>query len=532
MEKIEEKVEMKDGVKLATDVYLPKKEGKYPTLLIMTPYGKEQMKTFVRTFVESDYSLVIQDVRGRYDSEGSFDPINQEKTDGLETVDWIKEQNWYDPAAGIGIVGISYLSTCAIPAAAKKESIKAMINVGGFSNTYDLTHRGGAKVLHHSLPWSIIISYSPQPDLSKIDWKEVYRTEPLKDAAKKAGYPNELWSAWCEHPLRDDYWKKLSVEEYLEEVDIPILHMSGWYDLCLGNTLDLYQYFEERSSKPQHLVIGPWTHNGVFMGPTELHELDFGEQSRPGTIENVISWFDRWLKDKDMSKDNLSTDKRPISVFITGENKWYHSKRWPPEDVDEKHLYISPDGLSFDKDQEETTEIEINIDRDDPVPTIGGRVWEFPTADLDPGPALQNALHARHDILLFETEYLERDIGILGKVEVNLFLSVTDESTDINCKLLDIDEEGDKRIIAEGINRLNISDDCTENLTLDKDKVIGCEVDLWDIAHVFKKGHKIGLEISWSNFPNWDRSLSDGKIKIYTGKDHRSMLHLDSVELG
>lgn len=527
MQKINENVEMDDGVELATDVYLPK-EDRSPALLIMTPYGKDQMETFARSFVENDYSLVIQDVRGRYDSEGSFDPINQEKTDGLETVDWIEEQDWYDPDTGIGVVGISYLSTCAFPAAAEKESIKAMINVGGFSNTYDLTHRGGAKVLHHSLPWSIIISYSPQPDLSNIDWEEVYGTEPLKDAAKKAGYPNELWSTWCEHPLRDDYWEKLSVEEYLEDVDIPILHMSGWYDLCLGNTLDLYHYFEKRSSKPQHLLIGPWTHNGVFMGPTELHGLEFGEQSRPGTIQHVISWFDRWLKNRDMSKDALSTDERPAKIFITGKNEWYQGTGWPPKDIEELPLYISKDGLSFDK-EEDTTKLEISLDRDDPVPTIGGRVWEFPTADLNPGPAKQNDLHARDDILLFETDDLGNDITILGNVKCRLFVSLTDERTDITCKLLDIDEEGNKRIIAEGINRLDLSDDSNERKQIDKDKVIECEVDLWDIAHTFKEDHKIGLEISWSNFPNWDRILSEeAKIVIHVGGEDPSSVRLDS----
>jgi len=402
-----------------------------------------------------------------------------------------------------------------------------MINVGGFSNTYDLTHRGGAKVLHHSLPWSIIISYSPQPDLSKIDWEEIYGTEPLKDAAKNAGYPNELWETWCEHPLRDDYWKKLSVEEYLKEIDIPILHMSGWYDLCLGNTLDLYQYFKGRSTKPQHLVIGPWTHNGVFMGPTELHGLDLGEQSRPGTMKHVISWFDRWLKGKDESKDGLSTDERPVSVFITGKNEWYRGKEWPPKKNQEISLHICKDGLSFDRCEEGTTEFKINIDRDDPVPTIGGRVWEFPTADLNPGPAIQNDLHVRDDVLLFESEKLEEDIEILGEARSRLFLSITDEETDITCKLLDIDEEGNKRVIAEGINRLNISDDSAENITLDKGEVIKREVDMWDIAHTFKKDHKIGLEISWSNFPNWDRDLSgSGNIRIFTGKEYRSYLYL------
>jgi len=528
MEKIQENVKMKDGVELDTDIYLPEKENKCPTLLIMTPYGKDQMKAFARPFVENGYSLIVQDVRGRYGSGGDFDPINQEKTDGLETVDWIVDQDWYDPDTGIGIIGISYLSTCAFPAAAEKESIKAMINVGGFSNTYDLTHRGGAKVLHHSLPWSIIISYSPQPDLSKIDWQEVYSTDPLKNAAKKAGYPNELWETWCGHPLRDDYWEKLSVENYLKEVDIPILHMSGWYDLCLGNTLDLYHHFEEHSSKPQHLVIGPWTHNGVFMGPTELHGLDFGEQSRPGTIEHVISWFDRWLKEEDETEEGLSTDERPVSVFITEKNEWYHGKEWPPKDHQELSLHIRKDGLSFDKCQEENTGLKINIKRDDPVPTIGGRVWEFPTADLNPGPAVQNDLHDRDDIILLESDKLEKDIEVLGKARCSLFLSITDEETDITCKLLDIDEEGDKRIIAEGINRSNISDDCTEKLSIDKYEVIESEIDLWDIAHTFKKGHRIGLEISWSNFPNWDKNLSDdAEIKLYTGHKYPSKLDLD-----
>ncbi len=336
----EHSVRMDDGVSLATDVYLPDEGDSYPALLIMTPYGRKTKKIFAEMFVPRGYALVVQDVRGRYDSEGEFKPIEQEKKDGPKTIDWIIKQNWFDDNKGIGIVGISYLSTCAFPAIAKKDEIKTMINIGGFSDLYELTHRGGALVLHHALPWSIITSYSPQPDLSKIDWDEVYSTVPLKDAASKAGYPNEIWDTYCEHPERDGFWDDASVEEFLPEVDIPILHMSGWYDLCLGPTVDLFEYFSENSDQPQHLVIGPWTHNSVLRGGKVLHGVDFGDESRPGIIENILNWFDRWLKGKE-AVDGFSTEEKNVSLFLIGEGRWIHDM----EKSEEMDLYFSNKGL-------------------------------------------------------------------------------------------------------------------------------------------------------------------------------------------
>jgi len=167
-------VKMNDGVSLATDVYLPDETGSYPVLLICTPYGRVNKKAFADLFVPAGYGLVAQDVRGRYDSEGDYDPINQEKTDAPATVDWIAQQPWYNETCGIGVVGFSYLAAVGLICAARRpEAVRTVLNVGGFADTYNLSHRGGAMVLHHLLPWSIITSYSPQPSLRGIDWAQV-----------------------------------------------------------------------------------------------------------------------------------------------------------------------------------------------------------------------------------------------------------------------------------------------------------------------------------------------------------------------
>ncbi len=507
-------VTMKDGTKLATDVYLPEKENSYPALLIMTPYGRKNKKIFADIFVSEDYALVVQDVRGRYDSEGVFDPINQEKEDGLETIDWIKKQSWYNKK-GIGIVGVSYLSTCALPAVSKKDEIKTMINIGGFSNAYDLTHRGGALVLHHALPWSIITSHSPQPDLSEIDWEEIFSTIPLEDAASKAGYPNKIWKEFCKHPIKDEFWKRTSVKEYLPRINIPIMHMSGWYDLCLGPTVDLFKYFSQNSTAPQHLIIGPWTHNTVLDEQKELHSVDFGKESRPGVVTNIVNWFDRWLKDKDIDNDQITTDESNIALFLTGEKRWIHVDQEMEPD-DKINLYLSRNRLS--KEITPRSEIVDYIIKE-PVPTIGGRVWEFPDAGLEPGPADQSELHQRHDVLLFTTGKLDQDIVVVGNVICELY-GLAQHESDICVKLVDVYEDGTARFIADGIKRIKGTDS--------KEKY---RIDLWSIAHTFKKDHKIGLEISGSNFPQLSLSSSlmekgKGEYTLYMGEGNESKLVL------
>ena len=538
MQKRTHMLAMKDGVGLATDVYLPG-EGKYPALLIFTPYGRVNKKIIAEALVPRGYALVVQDVRGRYDSEGDYDPINQEKSDGPATVDWVATQPWYDGTAGMGIVGISYLATVGLAVAAQRPEVKAMLNMGGFASTYDITHRGGALVLHHLLPWSIITSFSPQPSFKGLDMPAAYRTLPLEEAAATVGFDNRLWRRWATHRLKDHAWQRMSVDEYLDDVDIPILHISGWYDMCLGETLGLYRYFAKRSAEPQYLVVGPWTHNGVLMGPTALHDVDFGQASRPNVFGYVTAWFDRWLKGTDgaMPQGPLPSDDRPVSVFVTGKNRWDRLAAWPPVATTEMEFYLEGRELVTEKPGPENGGMmEFYYDPENPVPTVGGAIWEFPLAGLEPGPADQRGLHQREDILVFESGQLDESLSLMGPIKCQLYAATDGLTTDFTIKLLDIGCDDSARIVAQGVIRGHLRQSPAEVTPLDPGSIHRFDIDLWAAAHTIEAGHRLGLEVSSSCFPMWDRNLNslDGAVRtarqqVYWGGEHGSRLILTTV---
>ncbi len=531
------RVRMSDGIELATDVYLPSAEGRYPVLLMMTPYGKGNLQVLADILVQSGYAVLVQDVRGRYDSAGEYHPIKQEQSDAPETIDWVSGQPWYDPDCGMGVVGISYLSTVGLICAAKRPGhIRVLLNIGGFADTYRISHRGGALVLHHMLPWSIITSYSPQPSLQDIDWDGVYRTLPLCEAAGAAGFDNQLWRGWMESDLRHDRWQQHDVSDLLDDIDVPILHISGWYDLCLGETLALYRHFAERACSPQHLIIGPWSHNGVLSGPEELSGVNFGPESRPGVPKRIISWFDRWLKGAEPSAD-LTCDQKPVAVFITGENRWLSDRSWPVSDVQQKEIYLADGSLSWDMPPVGGCG-SYTYDPQNPPPTRGGAVWEFPAAELNPGPADQSELHDRDDLLVFASDPVSEPMTIAGPVSCELFACTDAETTDFVVKLLDIHPDGTARLICDGIVRGHLREDPSISTPLKPGQVHRFCIDMWSAGHTFNCGHRLGVEISGSSFPKWDRNLNSlsadrptkARQKVYWGPGEASRLHLRVVK--
>jgi len=528
MKRLDTFIEAGDGSSLATTIFLPG-EGKFPALLAMTPYGREQLAQLGKVFSSRGFAVVIQDVRGRYDSSGTFSPVNQEREDGAKTIDWIEKQTWYDKKKGIGILGISYLSLVGFLAAAKRKGIKAMFNAGGVADSFELTHRGGAVVLHHALPWSIIIGHAKkQPDLKKPDWNKVFKTQPLEKADEIAGYPSRIWKEFCRRNTRDDFWEQLSIWRELRNIDIPILHYSGWYDICLGATLDIFSFFQEKSSFPQQLFIGPWSHSGVLQSPPELAGEDFGPEGKSDLFPRGMDWFDLYLKE---GKSHFPEGKDPVNIFVTGENKWESFEKWPPEKTQEKRIYLGNGKLSFQKELEDGEKSFI-FDPSDPTPTIGGAVWEFPIAGLEPGPFDQTPVSKRKDVLTFVSEPLKEDLTIIGPAEALIFGSVEGESGDWVVRVVDVSPEGKRVWIADGILRSHFREGPKKVVRMIPGKPESLKVDLWAIGHTFKKASRLGLEVSGSSFPKWDLNLTGLKEKdnrkqtIHWGPRHPSSLKI------
>jgi hypothetical protein len=302
----------------------------------------------------------------------------------------------------------------------------------------------------------------------------------------------------------------LSVKDELQAVDIPILHCSGWYDLTLGCTLELYEFFRENATNPQHLIIGPWTHNGVLMGPTELHGYSFGAASRPNMAANIIHWFDSWLKDdtEALGTLDLNGPENPVLLFVTGSNSWVRATEWPAADSSTCELQLGRELVLSAPDADKSHSTTYCYDPENPCPTIGGATWEFPAAGLEPGPADQSQLHSRDDVVLFSTPTLEEQFTVLGPVKLKLHAATDSCTTDFTAKLLDLAPDGTARVIAAGIRRGDIIDEARKRRPIEPGRVMCYDIDLWGAAHTFLPGHRVGLEISSSSFPQWERNLN------------------------
>lgn len=514
MEAEEASIGLSDGCRLAADVYLPpddsaelESDKKYPVILAQTPYGKSGLAVLADYFVRAGYALVVVDVRGRYDSEGDFNFVTQEEKDGPEIVTWITRQDWYDENAGIGLLGISYLLTAGLSAAARCEAVKTLVNVGGVADFYQLAYREGALSLHHALPWSIIVSYSPQPDLGEIDWSRVFRTLPLEKCAAEAGYPAEIWRQICQHPVRDDFWESKNLSSYLSEIDLPALHFSGWYDITLGTTLDIFLAFQQHSSREQHLYLGPWSHNGILTDQVCLPE---GQQktSKSGInpAARVIAWYDIWIKGEADRQEIFSQDG-VVNLYDTGRGRWVKGKKWPPAGYHRERLYLAPGGSLQKEKTEEDSSTSFNHDPQNPVPVRGGSLWEFPQAGLRPGPLDQRPLLEREDIISFATERLESEMTLAGPVRLKLFGSFSAETGDWAVKLLDITPEGKRIWLADGILRSHFRTGSRSVSCPEPGKTAEYLIELQPLCHTLKSGHRLGIAISGSAFPKWDRNL-------------------------
>ncbi len=388
-------------------------------------------------------------------------------------------------------------------------------------------------VLHHLLPWSIITSFSPQPSLDGIDWATVYRTLPLREAAARAGYDNELWRHCADHPRKDATWTPTDLDDLLARVDVPALHITGWYDLCQGTTLALYERFADECESPQQVIVGPWSHNGALRGPTDLSGVDFGPHSRLDMPEEIGDFFDTYLGRKGAVEEGGPSEKQHrVRVFLTGENRWLAAGEWPPARAEPLELLLSDTGLSFQAPTESGA-ASYTYDPWQPTPTRGGTVWEFPVAGLEPGPADQSPLHTRADLLVFASAPLSEPVTAVGRVSCLLYAETDGETTDFVAKLLDIEPDGTARLICDGIVRAHLWADPSIVQPVQPGAVVQYEVEMWSAGHTFRPGHRIALEVASASFPKWDRNsntLSGGlrtaRQRVHWGGTHPSILRL------
>jgi uncharacterized protein len=525
-------VAMRDGVRLSANVFLPSENARVPAILVRTPYGKGlDITPHYQAFVERGYAVVVQDVRGRYESEGAFLPLTQEPMDGDDTLNWIARQPWSD--GKIGMMGGSYAGIVQWKAALRNNPhLKAIFPVvSGYDDYRDRYYStGGALKLGNRLGWMSENMRAPgyHPDFAKF-----VLHLPVRSADVIAlGWTSPMYREVMAHPAFDSFWRGISTREQINKISIPVFSIGGWYDNFVQSDLEAYSALRKRSGLSR-IVVGPWAHN--MSSPFE--GVDFGPESPVAVRGLQLEWFDQWL----MGKDSKLLSKPPVKIFVMGANKWRDERAWPPEEARPVMWYLEGAGALTDKPARKPAADQYVFDPYDPVPTRGGAVCCNPKI-FPWGPLDQRPVEQRKDVLVYSSKPLKHNVEVIGPVQAILYVATSARDTDFTAKLVDVFPDGYARNLTDGILRLRYRNSLEKPELAKPGEIYRVTVDAGVTSNVFLKGHRIRLEISSSNFPRFDRNPNTGGVvadaiklnkasqTVYHSREHPSCMVLMVVK--
>jgi len=500
---------MRDGVRLSANVFLPPGAARAPALLERTPYGKgPDITPLYQAFVDRGYAVVAEDVRGRYESEGIFDPLKQEPLDGEDTLNWIAGQPWSN--GKIGMIGGSYRGIVQWKVATLgNPRLKAIFPVvSGWDDYRDRFYsEGGAMKLGSRLEWMAenLEVQGYRPDFSKFVLHLPLRTSDIA----ATGHRSPMFQDALNHPAYDSFWRAISAREQIRNVRTPVFAVGGWYDNFAESDLEAYAALRKTDGR-NRIVIGPWPHNMS----SKFKDVDFGPDSQLPIRGLQFAWFDHWP----MGKPEPPLDAPPMKIFVMGANKWLEGTDWPPAEARPMTLYLTSrghantlqgDGALADKPSEHGSFDRFVFDPRDPVPTHGGAVCCNPRV-LPWGPMDQRDVERRKDVLVYSTKPLSNDVEIIGPVRVVLYAATSAKDTDFTAKLVDVLPDGYARNLTDGILRLRYRESLDRPQLAAPGAVYEISIDAGVTSNVFLGGHRIRLEISSSNFPRFDRNPNTG----------------------
>lgn len=504
-------VPMRDGVHLATDVFLPAAGGHWPTVLIRTPYNrKSSASASYRYFVRRGYSVVIQDVRGRYASQGTFESAKQEGPDGSDAINWIVEQPWSN--GRVAMAGNSYLGLDQWWAALEDNPHLLAISpmCSGDDEYLDRYYsQGGALKLGHRLVW--LAQNLTSPNEPRLLFQNYIHHLPVRTADVEAtGAPLPRWRDALNHPSYDAYWEARSVRQESRRINIPVLSFGGWFDNYAESDLDAFSRLSLQHTAVE-TWIGPWAHNPGLKFATR----DFGPDANLAIRAKQADWFDRWVK-KGASLSSGSAQRPVLHIFVMGPNVWREEHEWPLARTRYTPLYIGSNGHANSDSGDgvlQWAEIgkshpdQFTYDPRNPVPTTGGAVCCDPKL-IPPGPLNQEIVEKRPDVLVYTSRVLDQPTEITGDVRVTLYVATSANDTDFTAKLVDVQPDGEPLMVTDGIQRLRYRLSLQHPVFVKRNAVYQINIDAGVTSYVFMPGDRLRLEISSSNFPRFDRSLN------------------------
>jgi putative CocE/NonD family hydrolase len=528
-------VAMRDHVRLATDVYLPKTGGPFPAILIRTPYGKGNEQNIVaRLLVAAGYAVAIQDVRGRYDSEGEWAPFIHEGPDGADTVDWARGQRWCD--GKIGLFGMSYFGftqwQAATAAGAHVTTFTPSVTT---SRIYDVLYRGGAFHLLLGAGWGL--ANPGRRSGAEFGFNPAHWTTPLLDLDRSQGKPAPFWADWIRHHSFDDYWRPASSEGRWENIAAPALLVGGWYDIFGADTLADWRKITTqagpRARRESKLVMGPWNHGFS----RNMKGVDFGGAADfLPFAKNYVLWFNEFLKGE------RGPDLPRVRVFTTGIDEWQDYNDWPPPAARAQrwnfhsggHAERGGDGELLPAGPGREIADGFAHDARNLVPTLGGAIFPPEFA----GPADVAAYSKRADVLAYTSQELGADLHLAGKISAVVWVEADTPDIDVAVTLADVAPNGVARLLVDGLTRARFRNgDNPEWLAPGQPAAV--TVDLGGMSHVVKRGHRLRVYVAASNFPHYApnpcsredagaaRTLNSSQVRVLHDGEHPSYLAVD-----
>jgi putative CocE/NonD family hydrolase len=508
-------VPMRDGVKLSTDLYLPAGAEKAPGILIRTPYKKELEELQGRYYARRGYVVAVQDARGRFASEGQWEPFVNEAKDGYDAIEWMARQPWSN--GRVGMIGASYLGWVQWWAATlHPPHLATMIpNVSPPDPFHNLPFDNGVLALLMSLHWADLVESNATGDLSgtinaslsRKNLPELLKALPVVGLDKAVlGKESPYWRRWLAHPAPDGYWAGTMFLDKLKDVKIPVFHQSGWFDGDgIGTKLN-YLKMAAYGHANQKLTIGPWEHTDT--AGRMAAAKDFGSAAAIDLQRDYLRWFDHWLK----GMDNGIMQEPLVSVFVMGSNRWLHGPAYPLPETHFERLYLSSGGHA------NTSQGDGKLSFMPPgAQAVDHYVYDpgDPTPEPDSDNAGRDRVEAaRKDILVYTTEPFEKPYTIAGPVSAVLYAASSARDTDWFIHLVEVDENGKSSILwsvgSGGHIRARYRNSLTKPEVLKPRKIYKYTIDLWQTGVTIAPGHRLRVEVSSSAFPLFERNLNTG----------------------
>ena len=507
---------MRDGVSLSADIYHPPGSEPFPTLLLRTIYDNQApgYMEWTRRFVEAGYAVVMQDCRGRFDSDGAWEPYVHEAEDGYDTQQWIGRQPWCD--GNIGTFGVSYPGfTQTQPAPLQSPYVTALVPIASRQDMYGHVYEGGALSLHTSLFLGVIAGRTVQSTgFGLVDWDELYMRLPLVSALDDI-VDMPFYRQTIEHNTFDGFWRRHALRDRYGQVDVPAYFMTGWYDALLHEVFAQYQAWRtktrsDRTRRLTRIMVGPWTHY-AFSSADLYGAIDHRNAGSVDFVAEHLRWYDQRLRGVDTGID----DEPPVRIFVMGDNVWRSEREWPLARTSYTKYYLGNttvansllgDGSLTAERPAGSGSDRYGYDPERPVPTLGGPMMHREYS----GPNDRRPVERRDDVLVYTSAPLERDLEVTGPVTMTLYASSSARDTDFAATLVDVYPDGRAIHVCEGIRRARFRESIEEPTLIEPGKAYGYTIDMWETSNVFKAGHRIRVEVTSSNFPRFDRNPNTG----------------------